>query len=232
MTTNTPELLPCPFCGSPAKMFEWSCGGDTMIQCSNSDVIWPHGCPAHIEVCADRTDAIVMWNTRTNQGHDALAAKVEAAPDDGLVAALHEQCTEVARDMAGHVADQIFDVLKRHGLMMRTEAMATAMMAHAAMQVLRQACDQCSRAAEEDCTAEVVKLFTDLCPPAILTALRARPSGDVVDAACAMEQALEAVIDDLEDGDHLSAQQIAMNAGRKALSAFRKARLSTIKGEG
>lgn len=71
---------------------------------------------------------------------------------------------EIARDMGTHVADQIFELLKRNGMLMRSEAGATAMLAHAAMQVLAQAVDQCSRAAEDDCTLAVLTLFHDLLP--------------------------------------------------------------------
>ncbi len=72
---------------------------------------------------------------------------------------LKQEIDGVVRDMAHHVGDQIFEVCKRHGLMMKSEAAATGMLVLAAVQVLRQAVDQCSRAAEEDCRDAVIALF-------------------------------------------------------------------------
>lgn len=73
---------------------------------------------------------------------------------------------EIAHDMAHHVGDQVFDVLKRHGLMMRSEAGATGMLVITAAMILEQAINQCSRAAEEDCRAAVVKMFLSQVQPA------------------------------------------------------------------
>ena len=88
-----------------------------------------------------------------------------SATDDARVAAfILQEGGEIARDMGGHVAEQIFELLKRNGMLMRSEAGATAMLAHAAMQVLAQAVDQCSRAADDDCTLAVLTLFRDLMP--------------------------------------------------------------------
>jgi len=81
-----------------------------------------------------------------------------------LQAYLKGEISEIVRDMANHTGDQIFDVLKRNGLLMRSEAASTALAVMAAVQVLVQAVDQCNRAAEEDCTKAVVKLFVELLP--------------------------------------------------------------------
>lgn len=72
---------------------------------------------------------------------------------------LKREIDGVVRDMSGHVGDQIFDVCKRHGLLMKSEAAATGMLVLAAVQVLHQAVEQCSRAAEADCSGEVLALF-------------------------------------------------------------------------
>lgn len=87
-----------------------------------------------------------------------------AAVEAQLVACLKAEAGEIARDMATHVGEQIFDVLKRHGLMMRSEAGATAMLTLSAVRLLTQAADQCSRAAEEDCTGAVARLFRECLP--------------------------------------------------------------------
>jgi hypothetical protein len=79
--------------------------------------------------------------------------------DQRLADFILQEGGEVAHDMANHVADQIFELLQRNGLMMRSEAGATAMLVLAARNVLAQAVDQCSRAAEDDCTASVLTLF-------------------------------------------------------------------------
>lgn len=86
------------------------------------------------------------------------------------------QIDEVVRDMAAHVRDQIFDVLKRNGLLMRSEAAATVMLIEASVQILAQAADQCSRAAESDCSDAVIAVFIQLLRDRIAsaTALRAR----------------------------------------------------------
>lgn len=82
-----------------------------------------------------------------------------SADDQLLADFLKGQIDHVVRDMAGHVGDQIFALLKRHGLMMRSEACATGMLVLASVHALRQAIDQCRRAAEEDCTPSVIALF-------------------------------------------------------------------------
>jgi hypothetical protein len=91
---------------------------------------------------------------------------------------LEQEANHIVKDMAGHVGDQIFDVLKRSGLAMHTEAGATGMMTIAARNVLEQAIDQCSRAAEVDCRLAVTMLFasilSDETSAALLAALTAR----------------------------------------------------------
>lgn len=99
---------------------------------------------------------------RATAAEPAVSALRDGIPDAELVAFLRQEADEVARDMAGHVGDQIFDVCRRHGMMMRSEAGATAMLALAAVQLLEQAIDQCSRAAEDDCRADVANLFRNL----------------------------------------------------------------------
>lgn len=69
------------------------------------------------------------------------------------------QIDDVVRDMAAHVGDQIFEVLKRNGLLMRSEAAATVMLIEVAVQTLAQAADQCSRASETDCSDAVIAVF-------------------------------------------------------------------------
>lgn len=95
---------------------------------------------------------------------DATLPGLPPPAEQRLAAFILEEGGEISRDMGGHVADQIFELLKRNGLLMRSEAGATAMLTHAAMQVLAQAVDQCSRAAEDDCTLPVLTLFRELLP--------------------------------------------------------------------
>jgi hypothetical protein len=87
---------------------------------------------------------------------------VSVSDDQKLADFLLKESNQIVRDMAGHVGDQLFDVLKRNGLAMMTEAGATSMMTIAARDVLEQAIDQCSRAAEDDCRAAVVLLFCSI----------------------------------------------------------------------
>jgi hypothetical protein len=63
--------------------------------------------------------------------------------DVQLAAFLVEQIDDVVRDMASHVGDQIFEILKRNGMLMRSEAAATVMLIEASVQILAQAADQC-----------------------------------------------------------------------------------------
>jgi hypothetical protein len=95
--------------------------------------------------------------------------------EEQLAAFLVSQIDEVVRDMTSHVGDQIFDVLKRNGLLMRCEAAATVMLIEASVQILTQAADQCSRAAESDCSDAVIAVFMQLLRDR-LAALRARAS--------------------------------------------------------
>jgi hypothetical protein len=88
---------------------------------------------------------------------------VEALDDEReFTKFLISQVDDVVRDMATHVGDQIFDVLKRNGLLMRSEAAATVMLIEASVQILAQAADQCSRAAESDCSDAVIAVFIAL----------------------------------------------------------------------
>jgi hypothetical protein len=93
--------------------------------------------------------------------------------EDRLAAILKEQIDHVVRDMATHVGDQIFELLKRHGLMMQSEAASTGMMVLASIQLFAQAADQCSRAAEDNCDAAVTKLFLECLPDNLAQAVRA-----------------------------------------------------------
>lgn len=93
--------------------------------------------------------------------------------DQTLSAFMRTQIDHVVRDMAGHVGDQIFDVLRRNGLAMLTEAAATGMMVITARDVLEQAIDQCSRAAEEDCRNAVILMWVNMQSDANKAALRA-----------------------------------------------------------
>lgn len=91
--------------------------------------------------------------------HEPLNASTS---EDDLARFLIAEIDGVVRDMAGHVGDQIFDVLKRNGLLMRSEAAATCMMIEASVQMLAQAADQCSRAAEAPCHDAVIAVFIQL----------------------------------------------------------------------
>lgn len=86
--------------------------------------------------------------------------KMSAALADFLA----KECSQIAHDMAHHVGDQIFEVMKRNGMAQQSEAGATAMLVIASTMLLEQAVDQCSRAAEEDCRKAVVTLFRSLLP--------------------------------------------------------------------
>ncbi len=91
-----------------------------------------------------------------------------------LAAHLIAQVDDVVRDMSSHVGDQIFDVLKRNGLLMRSEAAATVMMIEASVQMLAQAADQCSRAAEVDCSDAVVAVFIQILRERLASGIDAR----------------------------------------------------------
>ncbi|MFO6447834.1 hypothetical protein ACLBKU_11870 [Erythrobacter sp. NE805] len=88
------------------------------------------------------------------------------------------EANHIVKDMAGHVGEQIFEVLKRNGLAMLTEAGATGMMTITARDVLEQAIDQCSRAAEDDCRGAVVRLFVSILSDETKAALQAALAGD------------------------------------------------------
>jgi len=85
-----------------------------------------------------------------------------SAEDQRLADFIRNEGGQIAHDMAHHLGDQLFEVMKRNGLAMKSEAGATAMLTIAATMMLEQAIDQCSRAAEEDCRAAVLRLFRDL----------------------------------------------------------------------
>lgn len=83
----------------------------------------------------------------------------QAVEDQRLADFLLKEGGEIAHDMAHHVGDQIFEVMKRNGMAQRSEAGATAMLTIASTMLLEQAIDQCSRAAEDDCRGAVVRMF-------------------------------------------------------------------------
>ena len=62
------ELKPCPFCGSPAKMWSWN--GGTRVDCS----AWRDG---HFVGVEGRTEdeAVKAWNTRYGDAEDCDTCK-------------------------------------------------------------------------------------------------------------------------------------------------------------
>lgn len=58
------KLKPCPFCGSPARLWKWD--GGTRIDCSN----WRAGdVDVHYVAIGARTkeEAVNLWNRRTEK---------------------------------------------------------------------------------------------------------------------------------------------------------------------
>ena len=60
-----PNLKPCPFCGSLARMWKWG-AGHTVIECVNYDV------DIHrVSIQGDtEAEAVDAWNRRANDGSD------------------------------------------------------------------------------------------------------------------------------------------------------------------
>lgn len=94
-----------------------------------------------------------------------------------LAAFLQKEADQIVHDLAHHTGDQVFDVLKRNGLLCKSEAGTTAMLTLTAINILLQAIDQCSRAAEEDCSKAVLALFCNCLPDEHAAAIKARGDG-------------------------------------------------------
>ena len=83
MTTPTP--LPCPFCGSAARLESLSCeswmvkhGGDPspryFVEC------WGRGCRAHLWLADSKADAVAAWNKAPREAQpDHLAERLRNA---------------------------------------------------------------------------------------------------------------------------------------------------------
>jgi hypothetical protein len=84
--------------------------------------------------------------------------------DEATAKMLEDEAATVVRDMATHVGDQIFELLKRNGMLLRTVASATGMTTLAAIQVLAQANDFAGRSMDDDTerafmTTAIARLF-------------------------------------------------------------------------
>ena len=99
---------------------------------------------------------------------------------DSMVDALAEHLLkaegeQVVRDMAGHVGDQLFDVMKRNGMAMETAAGSAGVQVIAAVQILAQADDFLRRSldgeADATATAALAKLFMSELPKHLRAAL-------------------------------------------------------------
>lgn len=108
-----------------------------------------------------------------NKAADRIAARLLASEGE-----------QVVRDMAGHVGDQIFEVLRRNGMAMASVAGATGVQTLAAAIILGQADDFLRRSLDGDndgeATAGVARLFLSQLPPALVAAIRAlaKEAGD------------------------------------------------------
>lgn len=98
------------------------------------------------------------------EGTTAQPSGVGASPVTiAEVEAFIENCIDQGvRDMARHTGDQVFDVLKRNGLLMPTVGAAIGMMTLAASQILGQAIDFANRSTDEDCGDLIMALFDQL----------------------------------------------------------------------
>lgn len=67
-----PELLPCPFCGGPAKAF--SDGGRWFAVCRDEDAKRCFVGPVS-DACLTQADAIAAWNRRSVRGEGEVRAK-------------------------------------------------------------------------------------------------------------------------------------------------------------
>jgi len=78
----------------------------------------------------------------------------------------------IVRDMGGHIGDQIFEVIKRNGMLFETTAGATGAMVLASVHVLNQAIDFIERSMDDDAERRQVRdacalLFLREAPEAI-----------------------------------------------------------------
>lgn len=61
--TATDELLPCPFCGEHAEVYDFK-DGRYLVECSNTNCdVYPY-----TSIHYDKEDAIAAWNRRAE--HD------------------------------------------------------------------------------------------------------------------------------------------------------------------
>lgn len=105
MTQDNTELLPCPrCCDAPTWGYlSFPNGHGGMIR---HNAIRCLRCHYWFYVDGEKTSTAEIWNTRPTQGQGALAAKAEAAPDDGLMADFHDcqRCwKEAGADPFNHI---------------------------------------------------------------------------------------------------------------------------------
>ena len=70
------DLLACPFCGNPPKLFEWDNGDMASVECAGpclmKDVTTGRYC--------GKARAIEAWNTRANAGLEPRGNRVGSEP--------------------------------------------------------------------------------------------------------------------------------------------------------
>lgn len=83
---------------------------------------------------------------------------------------------QIVEDLAGHVGDQIFDVLRRNGMAMSTAAGSAGVQTLAAAQVLAQASDFLCRSLDgehdAEATAAIALLFMEQLPATLSAAIK------------------------------------------------------------
>ena len=88
---------------------------------------------------------------------------------------------QIVRDMAEHVGDQIFDILRRNGMAMSTAAGSAGVMILAAARVIGQAEDFLRRSlggeADDLATAALAKLLLSEVPATVRAALNGDQEG-------------------------------------------------------
>ena len=95
MNSQVPvDLLPCPFCGSPAEINEFTEFGKVskIVSCTNSgDMGEGDECimyfPSAVAYKATKREAIAVWNTRAPVAVDALPhpSTSDAKSIDGII---------------------------------------------------------------------------------------------------------------------------------------------------